>query len=91
MKRATIRFVLEAKAVLHTKPRINMGVEYPIRYASKVTCRGKVHGDSVPKLLEYRNEIRNRTTLTNSSEWGPLGPGSYSPKHTINDDPTWRK
>lgn len=91
MKKAPIRFVLEANTILHAKARINMGIEYPIRYGLKVSYEGKVHGDFVPKLLEYRNEIRNRATLKNSSEWGPLGPGSYNPKHANNDGPTWRK
>ena len=91
MKRAPIKFVLKGNSAVHTKARINMGLEYPIRYGSKVDYQGKVHGDFIPKLLEYRNEIRNRTTLKNSSEWGPLGPSSYSLKSTDNDGPTWRK
>ena len=59
--------------------RIKMGVEYPIQFGSKVSFEGYVHRDSMLKLLEYRNEIRNRANMKIQKEWEPLGPASYNP------------
>lgn len=56
-----------------------MGIEFPIKYGVKVNDVGNVHGDSMPKLLEYRNKIRNRANVNGYSEFGPLGPAAYSP------------
>lgn len=77
MERDPIRFVRRANAVLRSITRINMGIEYPVRFLSKVSDEGDVHGDFMPKLLEYRNEIRKRANMKRSIEWGRLGPASY--------------
>lgn len=79
MKRDPIRFVMRAHASLDSKARINMGTEYPIKFGSKVRYQGTVHGDFMPKLLEYRNEIKDRGYMKSPTEWGPLGPASYNP------------
>ena len=62
MRRDPIRFAIRMRpnCDMPSKLRINMGREYPIKYGVKVQDQGNVHGDSMPKLLEYRNEIRHR-------------------------------
>ncbi len=79
MTKDPIRFVANRNKGVSEGLRINMGLEYPIRYGNRVSHVGHVHGDSMPKLLEYRNEIRTRASMKNTTEWGPLGPGEYNP------------
>ena len=73
MKRDPIRFVLNHR--IDEKSRINLGLEYPIKYGFRVEEEGYVHPDSMPTLLAYREEIRQE----NVSKWVPLGPAFYNP------------
>ena len=60
MTRDPIRLVMRGNKSMNSSVLINMGKEYPIDYESRVRREGRVHADSIPKLLEYRNEIQAR-------------------------------
>lgn len=79
MDKDPIRFDIGGKQDLPSELRINMGVEYPIYFNTRVSHKGDVHPEFKPKLLDYRNEIRTRAKKRNATELGPLGPKIYNP------------
>lgn len=79
MKKEPIRIVPNAKKYLSPQTRVDMSIEYPIRYRVEASDQGYVHSESMPKLLEYRNEIRSRANRGIVEGWESSGPGFYNP------------